>query len=224
MQQVIGELLPLALGIAISPIPIIAIILMLITPKARSNGLAFLLGWMAGILIVGGIALVVADVAGLSTGSEAASQSQAVIKLVLGLLLLVVAARQWRSRPKPGEEASLPKWMQTLDTFTPVKSFGVGALLSGPNLKNLALNLAAMSIVATAGLSTANQVVALLVVVVIGSLTIIAPLVVYFAGGEKSTELLGGWKSWLSENNAATMAVLLLVLGVALVGQGISGL
>jgi len=78
--------------------------------------------------------------------------------------------------------------------------------------------------VATAGLSTANQVVALLVVVVIGSLTIIAPLVVYFAGGEKSTELLGGWKSWLSENNAATMAVLLLVLGVALVGQGISGL
>jgi threonine/homoserine/homoserine lactone efflux protein len=224
MQQVIGELLPLALGIAISPIPIIAIILMLITPKARSNGLVFLLGWMAGILIVGGIALVVADVAGLSTGSEAASQSQAVIKLVLGLLLLVVAARQWRSRPKPGEEASLPKWMQTLDTFTPVKSFGVAALLSGPNPKNLALNLAAMSIVATAGLSTANQVVALLVVVVIGSLTIIAPLVVYFAGGEKSTELLGGWKSWLSENNAATMAVLLLVLGVALVGQGISGL
>ena len=224
MQQVIGELLPLALGIAISPIPIIAIILMLITPKARSNGLVFLLGWMAGILIVGGIALVVADVAGLSTGSEAASQSQAVIKLVLGLLLLVVAARQWRSRPKPGEEVSLPKWMQTLDTFTPVKSFGLAALLSGPNLKNLALNLAAMSIVATAGLSTANQVVALLVVVVIGSLTIIAPLVVYFAGGEKSTEILGGWKSWLSENNAATMAVLLLVLGVALVGQGISGL
>ena len=78
MQQVIGELLPLALGIAISPIPIIAIILMLITPKARSNGLVFLLGWMAGILIVGGIALVVADVAGQSTGSEAASQSQAV--------------------------------------------------------------------------------------------------------------------------------------------------
>ena len=224
MQEVIGELLPLALGIAISPIPIIAIILMLITPKARSNGLAFLLGWMAGILIVGGIALVVADVAGQSTGSEAASQSQAVIKLVLGLLLLAVAAKQWRSRPKPGEEVSLPKWMQTLDTFTPVKSFGLGALLSGPNLKNLALNLAAMSIVATAGLSTANQVVALLVVVVIGSLTIIAPLVVYFAGGEKSTELLGGWKSWLSENNAATMAVLLLVLGVALVGQGISGL
>ncbi len=184
MQQVIGELLPLALGIAISPIPIIAIILMSMTPKARSNGLAFLLGWMAGILIVGGIALVVADVAGLSTGSEAASQSQAVIKLVLGLLLLVVAARQWRSRPKP-REASLPSWMRTLDTFTPVKSFGLGALLSGLNLKNLALNLAAMSIVATAGLSTANQVVALLFVVVIGSLTIIAPLVVYFAAGEE---------------------------------------
>jgi hypothetical protein len=59
-----GELLPLALGIAISPIPIIAIILMLITPKARSNGLAFLGGWMVGILAVGGLALVVANGAG----------------------------------------------------------------------------------------------------------------------------------------------------------------
>ena len=150
MQQVLGQILPLALGIAISPIPVIAIILMLITPKARSNGLAFLLGWMAGLAAVGGIALAAASAAGLSTSSDS-SQAESVIKLVLGLLLLVVAARQWRARPKPGEIAALPNWMKALDTFTPVKSFGVAALLAGLNPKNLALNLAAMSIVASAG-------------------------------------------------------------------------
>ncbi len=91
MQQVLGEVLPLALGIAISPIPVIAIILMLITPKARSNGLAFLVGWMAGLLIVGGLALVVANVAGASASSGSSSQASAVIRLVLGLLLLVLA-------------------------------------------------------------------------------------------------------------------------------------
>ena len=60
MSAAIGEMLPLAIGIAISPVPIIAIILMLITPKARGNGLAFLGGWMLGLAIVGTIVLVVA--------------------------------------------------------------------------------------------------------------------------------------------------------------------
>jgi threonine/homoserine/homoserine lactone efflux protein len=223
VQQVLGEILPLALGIAISPIPIIAIILMLITPKARSNGLAFLIGWMAGLAVVGGIALVVASAVGLSSSSEP-SRTESVIKLMLGLLLLVVAVRQWRARPKPGEKAALPKWMQTLDTFTPVKSFGIAALLSGLNPKNLALNLAAMSIVASAGLPTSSQAMALLVVVIIGSIGIIAPVVVYFAGGDKSAKVLGTWKAWLAENNTTVMAVLLLVLGVVLIGQGVSGL
>ncbi len=47
MGQAIGDLLPAAIGVAISPVPIIAIILMLGTPKARSNGPAFAAGWVA---------------------------------------------------------------------------------------------------------------------------------------------------------------------------------
>jgi hypothetical protein len=223
MQQVLGEILPLALGIAISPIPVIAIILMLITPKARTNGLAFLCGWIAGLAVVGGIALVGANAAGLSASTES-TQAESVIQLVLGFLLLVVAVRQWRSRPQPGKPAALPKWMQALDTFTPLKSFGIAALLSGLNPKNLALNLSAMSVVAAAGLTASSQVVALLVVIALGSIGVIAPVVVYFAGGDTSAAVLGRWKSWLGDNNATVMAVLLLVLGVTLIGQGISGL
>lgn len=224
MQQVIGEILPLALGIAVSPFPVIAIILMLITPKARSNGLAFLVGWMGGLLIVGAIALALASVSGLSSSSDSSTLAQAAIRVVLGLLLIVVAVRQWRSRPKSGETAALPEWMRSLDSFTPVKAFGLAALLSGLNPKNLALNLAAMTAIAAANLSTADQATALIAVVIIGSLSIIAPVVVYFAGGKKSAAVLGGWKAWLSENNAMIMSVLLLVLGVVLLGQGASGL
>ncbi len=220
MQQVIGEILPLALGIAISPVPIIAIILMLITPKARSNGLAFLFGWMAGLAIVGGIALVIANVAGLAeTGGP--STAAGGVKLVLGVLLLIVAERQWQGRPRQGEAAPLPKWMQALDTFTPVKSFGIAALLSGINPKNLMLNLAAATIIAQAGLPAASQAVALLVLVLIGSIGIIVPVIVYFTGGDKARHTLDGWKTWLGVNNSTVMAVLLLVLGVMLIGQGI---
>ena len=61
MGAAIGEMLPLAIGIAISPLPIIAVILMLTTPKGRSNGLAFLGGWLLGLAAVGVIVLAVTD-------------------------------------------------------------------------------------------------------------------------------------------------------------------
>jgi len=44
MGNVISAILPQAIGVAISSVPIIAVILMLFSQRARSNGSAFLLG------------------------------------------------------------------------------------------------------------------------------------------------------------------------------------
>jgi len=223
MGQVIGDVLPLAIGIAISPLPIIAIILMLITPNARSNGLAFLGGWLLGLAVVGTIVLVVANTAGVSS-STGPSKTVSAIKLVLGLLLLVVAARQWRKRPKAGEEAPMPKWMKSLDRFTPTRSLAVGALLSGVNPKNLILNATAAAGIAQAGLGGAQQALVLVVLIVVGSLGVAAPVAVYFAMGKRSEHVLDEWKVWLAANNATVMFVLFLVFGVVLIGKGIEGL
>ena len=46
------------------------------------------------------------------------------IKILLGVALLFLALRQWRSRPKPGEEPALPKWMAAIDTMTAGAAFG----------------------------------------------------------------------------------------------------
>lgn len=224
MQQVIGEILPLALGIAISPLSIVAVILMLITPKARANGLAFLAGWFGGLVAVGAIALILASVSGAASSSDGSTTLKAVLKLVLGVLLLALAARQWRMRPAIGVEPALPAWMASLDGFTPARSLGTAALLSGINPKNLALNLAAMSVVAASGLDTASQAAALVAFAVVGSLGVLIPIGVYLLGGDRAATVLGGWKAWLVHHNSAIMAVLLLVLGVTLVGQGIAAL
>ncbi len=224
MQQVIGQILPLAVGIDISALPIAAVILMLGTPMARSNGLAFLVGWMAGLFVVGGIALVLASAVGLSSSTDSTSRMVGVINLVLGVLLLVLAAREWRSRPPSGQEPTLPKWMATLDAITPIRSAGLAALLSGINPKNLALDLAAMSVIASAGLSASSQLVALVVFVLIGSIAIIVPVIVYFAGGDRAAAVLSGWKEFLVANNPVIMAVLLLVFGMVLIGKGIGQL
>jgi hypothetical protein len=216
-------MLPLAIGIAISPVPIIAIILMLITPKARSNGLAFLGGWMLGLTVVGTIVLIVANTAGVAT-SSGPSRTVSLIKLLLGLLLLFAAWRQFTKRPKPGEEAPLPKWMRALDGFTPVRSLAIGALLSGVNPKNLILTATAAAGIAQTGLAGAQQAVVLILLILVGSVGIIAPVGVYFAMGDKAAKVLGAWKTWLAANNATVMIVLFVVFGVSLIGKGIGGL
>ena len=223
MGAAIGEMLPLAIGIALSPLPIIAIILMLITPKARSNGLAFLGGWMLGLAVVGAIVLIVADTAGVAT-SSGPSRTVSLIKLVLGLLLLVLAWRRFGKRPKAGAEAPMPKWMRALDSFTPTRSLAIGALLSGVNPKNLILCATAAAGIAQSGLGGVQQAAVLIVLVIIGSLSLIAPVGVYFAMGDRATKVLDGWKTWLAANNATVMIVLFVVFGVTLIGKGITGL
>jgi hypothetical protein len=221
--EAIGGILPLAIAVDISVLPIIAIILMLITPKARSNGPAFVAGWILGLVVVGGLVLIIANTANVASSSGPSTAAYA-IKLTLGVLLLLLAVRQWRSRPRPGEQAPAPKWMTALDTFTPVKSAGLGTAMSGVNPKNLLLSAAAAMSIAQTGLAGGQQAVVLAVFVVLGTVTVAAPLVVYLALGGKADSMLNGWREWLAANNAAIMLVVLIVFGFVLIGQGIAGL
>ena len=114
MGEAIGQMLPAAVVIAISPMPIVAVVLMLVTPRGRTNGLAFLLGWLVGIGLVGTIVLLVAGGVDATERGEPATWVSW-LELVLGVLLLVGAIKQWRSRPRGDEEAPAPRWMQALD-------------------------------------------------------------------------------------------------------------
>jgi hypothetical protein len=84
--EAIGGILPLAIAVDISVLSIIAVILMLITPRARSNGSAFVAGWVLGLVVVGGLVLIIADAAGVSSSSGPSTAAYA-IKLALGVLL-----------------------------------------------------------------------------------------------------------------------------------------
>jgi threonine/homoserine/homoserine lactone efflux protein len=147
LDSAVGGILPLGIGVAISPVPIIAVILMLLSKQAKGNGLAFALGWTLGLALVGAIVLVLVSAHNLSSGGGL-STAVSLLELLLGLLLLYVAVGQWRKRPKPGAEPTMPAWMATLDGLTPAKAPGLAALLSGANPKNLSLTLAAALVIA----------------------------------------------------------------------------
>lgn len=221
--QAIGQVLSFGVGVALSPLPIIAVVLMLATPKGRTNGPAFLTGWVLGIAVLGTIVLLIASGASASEqGSPATWLS--IVKLVLGVLLLLVAFRQWRGRPRGGREPEMPAWMKSVDTLTPVKSAGMGVLLSAVSPKNLLLVVGAAAAIAQTGASAVGQAVALIVFIVLATLGVGAPVVIYFVMGDRATRILGELHDWMVRENATMMAVICLILGAKLIGDAITAL
>jgi len=220
MGQAIGQVLTLAVGVALSPVPIIAVVLMLGTPAARTNGPVFLAGWVLGLTVVGTIALVVAGSAG-ATESGGPANWVGVVEIVLGVGLVALAARQWRGRPRGDEVAGLPKWMRSIDRFTAGRSLAMGVALSGINPKNLLLTVGAAAAIAQAGLAAGQEAIAMAVFVLVGTLGPGIPVVIYFVMGARAKRFLDELKAWLGAHNAAIMAVLCLIIGVKLAGDGI---
>jgi protein-S-isoprenylcysteine O-methyltransferase Ste14 len=223
MGEVIGEVLPMALGVAISPVPVIAVILMLLSPHATVSASAFVLGWVVALaVLVGVVALVVgpADDGDASEPSALASW----LKVALGAAALVLAVQQWRGRARDGEEPAMPGWMKAIDHLGPGRAVGIGALLAAVNPKNLTLGVSAGVAIGGGGLSGGETAAAVAVFVVLGSVSVGVPVVGYLVAGERAQGPLDELRGWLTANNAAVMTVVLLVLGVTILGKGIGGL
>jgi hypothetical protein len=218
MGAAIGDILGFAVGVAISPIPVIAVILMLFTNKATANSWSFLIGWILGLAIAGGIVLAL----GIEASDGEESTTSGWIKIAIGVLFFALAWKQWSSRPRDGEEPTMPGWMSAIDSFTAIKAGGLGLVLSGLNPKNLGLTIAAMATVSSAGLSTGEEIGTLAVFVFIASLTVAAPVVLNMVMGSKATDTLNSMKTWLTANNNTVMMVLFIVLGAKVLGDGIS--
>ena len=153
MAQGVSEVLTFAVGVAISPVPIIAVILMLFSQRARVNGPVFLLGWVLALAVVSGVVYVASDQSGAAADSTV-SDSISWGKILLGTLLLLLAVRSWPDRPAPGANPEMPKWMAGLGDLPPGKALGLGLLLAGVNPKNLILTLGAAAGLAQLGVST----------------------------------------------------------------------
>ena len=221
MSNVVGTILSHAVAVAIDPLPIVAVILMLSSPKATTNSVAFLGGWLLGLLVVSGAVLLLGGFGTVKTGGSGDSTIAGIIKLFLGLLLLLLALWRWRTQLGKEEELEMPRWMAAIDRFGPVKSVGMAALLSGINPKNLALTLSTASTITAAEISAGRQMVGLAVFVVLGSITVTAPMIFYNLMRHRAEYDLNRIKNWLIANNNTIITVLLIVFGAKLLGEGI---
>ncbi len=222
MKVVVGEILPLALVVTISPLNIIPAILLLFTSRPLVAATSFLAGFVFGVAVVLGTLVLVAGAVDLSPGTGHGRWG-AVLTLVLGVYLLVAAVRKFRGRPRAGEPGSMPGWMDGLSRYTPARAFVAGSALGAGNPKNIVMAAAAAATIASGGLPTGERIAVAGIYVVVAALGVVAPIVVTVVLGGRASDVLEGWNDWLRQNNATVMSVLFVVFGVVLIGRGIAG-
>jgi threonine/homoserine/homoserine lactone efflux protein len=220
LGEAIGGLLPSAIAVALSPIPIVGVVLVLGTPRARSSGTAFAVGWIFGLGV-----LSTAVVLGLGSGVDPGTESGIEwFKVAVGIVFLSMAAQQWKKRPRNGETVEMPKWMDSVASITTPGAAVLGAGLSGANPKNLALTLAASASISEAGLDRVDTALAVVAYVALGSITVAGSVLLYFLSPKRAARPLAAVGQFMSENSAVIMMVVLLLLGAKLLGDGLGGI
>ena len=189
LKVVIGEILPLALVVTISPLNIIPAILLLFTSKPLTNALNFLAGFVGGVASVLVLFIFLGSAVNLST-NDGHSNWAGILKLVLGVYLLFAAVKKFRGRPRAGYQGSLPKWMDGIAGYSSTKALGAGALLGALNPKNIVVGLASAAAISAGDLNTAQQVVAGAIYVLVAVLGVIAPIVVMLSLGDRAPAVL----------------------------------
>lgn len=221
MLHVLAELLTIGIAVAISPLSIVAVILMATSGKGRTNGTAFTLGCYVFSVAFVSVLVLIGRSAGADDPDSGTHVTIDVIEIALGLLLLGLAAMQWRHRSNKGT----PKWMSALDGLSIWKAFIVGILISGPlSPKDLPLLVAAGGRISQANLVTGEIVAVILIFGLMGVMAITIPWLISVISPSKVEVRLSGLRDWLVTNHSVIMTILFIILGVKLIGSGVADL
>lgn len=206
------DLIPLAVGMLISPLPIVAIVAIILAPRGRTAAPAY-----ASVFI--GVSLVFVAVGALtSAGSSSASPSDTaktvsfVLAIVLAVGFTALAVASWLSRPRHGEAPKAPAWLAALDSVTPAKAAALGLLMAVTNTKNIPLALKGGSLIGEAHLPLMAAGGLCLALVIAGSLPLIIAAVVATSGSKRTTTALERIKAEMIAHNAMIMTVLFAIL------------
>lgn len=219
MIPTFGDLLPYAVPVALSPLPIIAVVMLLLAPAGTRGGLGFLAGRLAALAAatVGFAAL-----SGLLDGPAGGEGKRGWLRIGLGLALIAAAAAIWRKDRAAEAAAEPPGWLRSIDRATPAGALRLGAMLTLANPKELAFAFGAGLMVG--GLSAGRALAAALAFAAVAALGVAVPVGAMLLAGDRARDRLGGVRDWLLRNQAVAVAVVLLLIGAMLIGSGIEAL
>jgi threonine/homoserine/homoserine lactone efflux protein len=206
--------LPTAIGIALSAAPIVAVVLMLVTTRPQFVSAMFLCGWAVGIMTVAGIVIAFVDT---STPRGLPPRVGAVIRIVLGIVLAVLAVRSLRKKTD-----SPSKLTESLATWSAKRAFAVGFALGSINPKNLALTVSGATAILAASMVPFEQLLAVAVFAAVASLSIATPVVLQAVGGQRVSDALQRASQWMTRNGKTISGIVLAILAVVLMWVGVT--
>lgn len=220
MLLLLIQLIPLALIGALMPTRFVVVVTLLTTNHPIANATAYWLGCTLGYLLVAALSGLLA--AALVQFIQTHYREAGLLELALGLILLALSIRTWLRKPAPQSQA--PGWLQRMESVGPPSSAAVGFLMGVASLRNVAVILAAVALVAQSGFGTPVLVLSLLLIVLIFSLPMVIPPAVYLRHRAGSTSVLAAARSRVVARVRPVALAVTALLGLYLVVEGITRL
>jgi Sap, sulfolipid-1-addressing protein len=214
-----NELVALAVGVAVSPIPIAAMLLILAGGRATVNGPLFALGWTVGV--AGSVTLIFVLVTAAGSADDQPTWL-AVADVAVGSAFVILASRLLASPRRALSET--PRWLTAVDSCGRTQAAALGVGLSAANPKNLALALGGAIALARTGVTGAAAVPALFAYVAIAAASVLLPLAAFEAFPAKSQRTLAQIRRFVIRHDRTMIVVLGLAIGAKLVLDGIRAL
>ena len=224
MLHAVAENLSSIVAIAISPMPLVGLLFLLIT-RSRGAAAVWTFGWMVAVFVGTGLSAVLGHSgAGQSASGTTDGGGVNWAAWVIGLLFLALAFSSFKKLPKGDEKVPVPGWIDTLTKANIGWILGFAILLLLVNAKNTPLYIAMGTSIAGAGLSTAQEWGTIIITTVLSSATPLAVTLVAYILGDKAKDGLNALRDWLVQNNALVMGLLFLLLGVGQLSKAILSL
>jgi hypothetical protein len=224
MQSLFFDLLALSIASAMGPGQIIFDTLLLLSPKRAVIKAGSFVAGMTAIRLIQGIVfgLILGGAVNSVSNTSQPNVISSTLLLVLGIALLITAYKQWQNQDQSDE--SQPKWLSMIEGLTPIKAFGIGAILvaTSPNLWVFTLN--AIAVISEAQLSRLNSAIAFLLFILAAEVLVLSPILMRILMPDKAIQYLHAISDWLNKNNRTLMIVISLVFGVFFLVKGIVNL
>ena len=219
-MEAIGHIIPIAVAVAISSVPIMATILILLSPNRGRSALPFLIGWIAGILIVVTLFTLVAQVVPTARAPRQPDVEIAALETLVGIAMVVLSVfsfRRSRNNPVP----VVPDPLEAHRSLGPWEAFGLAFVL---NLrpKALLLAIAAGLSIRADSTSLTDALVSIAIYTVIGASTVAVPIIATLADPKRMEPKLIDAREWLTRNGGLLTSLILFFIGVVIIGMGIA--
>jgi hypothetical protein len=221
MWQALGALLPIAVAVALSSVPLTVTILILLSPNRGRAALPFLVGWVIGVAAV--IILSAAGAAALAKPlRRGPDMAVVVLEIVIGAALMVLAAIYLRRR-SPAGGTGLPRWLAAVDSFGPVVCFAIAVVLS-LRPKGLLLGIAGGLALSAASLKADDAILLIIIYTAIATSTVVVPIIASLIAPQRMEPKLISARDWLIVNGRIVTSVMMFMIGVVILGYGLTQL